>query len=145
MLRCDPALMHQALTNVLRNAAESLGESSESRDRGVWCFAAQRRVAGVEGRREPMATLSIRDNGPGVPQGALSRLFNPFFTTRHTGTGLGLAIVHRIIDAHAGRVAIENNTTPGPDHAPPCGATVEFLLPLAEAEAVRNEDQLEAA
>ncbi|MBL8746768.1 MAG: hypothetical protein JNK58_10480 [Phycisphaerae bacterium] len=129
-LHCDRHLMHQALTNVLRNAAESLAESPAS-TREVWCAAAQRRVATIEGRREPMIVLSIRDNGPGVPPEALERLFNPFFTTRHTGTGLGLAIVHRIIDAHAGRVTIENNTTPGADSQPPRGATVQFALPIA--------------
>ncbi len=133
-LLCDRPLIHQALTNVLRNAAESLAESTaDPRDRAVWCTAAQRRVATVEGRREPMIVLSIRDNGPGVPTDALARLFNPFFTTRHTGTGLGLAIVHRIIDAHAGRVTIDNNTETGPENQPARGATVHFILPSSQS------------
>lgn len=147
MLRCDPALMHQALTNVLRNAAESLGESASPGPREVWCVASPRRIAGVEGRREPMAALSIRDTGQGVPPEALSRIFNPFFTTRHTGTGLGLAIVHRIIDAHNGRVTIENNTIPGPENQPARGATVHLILPVSipQAASRKTQHQPEAA
>jgi signal transduction histidine kinase len=142
VVACDPPLMHQALVNVLRNAAEAMRESPRECPRRVWLSAGERRVAGAEGRREPMRVLSIRDSGPGVPPDALHRLFNPFFTTRHAGTGLGLAIVHRIMDAHGGRVVIENNTSSGPRGAPACGATVEFFLPVAAAA---NADQLEAA
>lgn len=144
LLRCDPVLMHQALTNVLRNAAEAMAESADA-GRAVWLSAAKRRAAGVEGRRRPMAVLSVRDSGKGIPGEALSRVFNPFFTTRHTGTGLGLAIVHRIIDAHGGRVAIENNTKPGATGAPARGVTVEFLLPRAADAPAESGTCLEAA
>lgn len=140
-LRCDPLLMHQALVNVLRNAAEAMSENTADGSRTIWLSATERRVAGPDGRREPMQVLTIRDSGPGVPPHVLARVFNPFFTTRHTGTGLGLAIVHRILDAHGGRVAIENNTTLGPDGAPARGVTVEFFLPAAAAASL----QLEAA
>jgi two-component system sensor histidine kinase PilS (NtrC family) len=46
----------------------------------------------------------VADNGPGLPEGAVERMFNPFYTTRQTGCGLGLAMVQRIVDAHGGRV-----------------------------------------
>jgi signal transduction histidine kinase len=131
-VRCDPVLMHQALTNVVRNALEAVASESAPPPHGVWLTAARRRAAGPDGRRERMAVLAVRDSGPGVPGDVLPRVFNPFFTTRHSGTGLGLAIVHRIIDAHGGRVALANNTRPGPRGEPPRGATVEFLIPDAE-------------
>ena len=78
------------------------------------------------GRRLPALSVRVRDEGPGFPEEARERAFNPFFTTREAGTGLGLAIVHRIIDAHSGRVSIWNNNEkePGAD-----GATVEVVLP----------------
>jgi nitrogen fixation/metabolism regulation signal transduction histidine kinase len=73
-----------------------------------------------------MRVLRVEDNGPGVPFEVHARMFNPFFTTRHTGTGLGLAIVHRILDAHAGRVDIRNRSDDDP-HAR--GAIVDLLIP----------------
>jgi two-component system sensor histidine kinase DctS len=51
---------------------------------------------------------SIVDSGPGIPIGAKSRLFKPFFTTKPQGTGLGLASSHSIIEAHEGNISFEN-------------------------------------
>jgi signal transduction histidine kinase len=51
---------------------------------------------------------SIVDSGPGIPTGAQSRLFKPFFTTKPQGTGLGLASSHSIIEAHEGNISFEN-------------------------------------
>jgi two-component system sensor histidine kinase DctS len=51
---------------------------------------------------------SITDSGPGIPSGAQSRLFKPFFTTKPQGTGLGLASSHSIIEAHEGIIGFEN-------------------------------------
>lgn len=53
-----------------------------------------------------MIRLCVSDDGPGVPEAALPRLFEPFFTTRPQGTGLGLSVVKAVADAHAGNVAV---------------------------------------
>jgi signal transduction histidine kinase len=66
--------------------------------------------------------LHVRDTGPGIAPTDIERIFNPFFTTRHTGTGLGLAIVHRIADAHGGSISVANDS----------GAVFELRLPLGE-------------
>jgi len=120
---CDPGLVEQALANLIRNAAEA------SRDRGareISVSASRTTMIDGSGRRLPALSVRVRDEGPGFPEEARERAFNPFFTTREAGTGLGLAIVHRIIDAHSGRVSIWNNNEkePGAD-----GATVEVVLP----------------
>jgi signal transduction histidine kinase len=53
--------------------------------------------------------VTVSDDGTGVDEALQQRIFNPFFTTKHSGTGLGLAIVHRIVEAHGGRVAVHNH------------------------------------
>ncbi|HVU17143.1 MAG TPA: response regulator [Candidatus Didemnitutus sp.] len=56
----------------------------------------------------PMIALSVRDEGPGIPQDVLSRIFEPYFTTKvQTGTGLGLAIVTRIVRHHHGLIRVK--------------------------------------
>jgi signal transduction histidine kinase len=95
LLAYDPELLHQALVNLFRNAAEAMP------DGGMLTL-------GLE-TDDQMVRLIIHDTGPGIPDEAIDRIFNPFFTTRPTGTGLGLAIVHRIVDAHGGSIAVHND------------------------------------
>lgn len=137
-IACDAGLIHQAMVNVLRNAAEAAGDRSDGGARRVSVDVERRMAVDSDGDRAPMVALIVRDTGPGVSAEAMSRLFNPFFTTRHTGTGLGLAIVHRIVDAHGGRVSIRNNaeTTGGAEAR---GACVEILLPAAEVSQTEEE------
>lgn len=121
-ITCDPAAVHQALVNVIRNACQAMERTPGPRRLDLG--ARGLRVLDAQGNRVPMIALTIEDTGPGVPDEAIGRLFNPFFTTRDTGTGLGLAIVHRILDAHGGRVQIANRST---QQQP--GAIVELLFP----------------
>jgi signal transduction histidine kinase len=95
IVTCDGELAHQALVNLIRNAAQAMEQ------------VAGDRTLTVAAHREGAATvLSIADTGPGIDEQAIDRIFNPFFTTRATGTGLGLAIVHRLVDAHGGTIAV---------------------------------------
>ncbi len=55
-----------------------------------------------------LMTLEVEDNGPGIPENLLNRLFEPYFSTRTDGTGLGLAIVKRIISDHDGFVRVQS-------------------------------------
>lgn len=121
-VRCDAALMQQALVNLIRNAAEAMGENGPGRERVLGLAARATRAADAAGGpARPMHALVVSDTGPGLSDETIERMFNPFFTTRATGTGLGLAIVHRIVDAHGGRVAVSN--------ADGGGAVIEVLLP----------------
>ena len=63
--------------------------------------------------REDEVTVSVRDNGTGIPEEILGRIFDPFFTTKPgtTGTGLGLSISHEIVQEHGGKVEVD--TEPG--------------------------------
>jgi signal transduction histidine kinase len=67
-------------------------------------------------------TITIDDNGPGVPAGDRTRVFQPFYTSKPNGTGLGLALVQKIIVSHNGRVSIGTS--------PAGGARLEVVLPI---------------
>jgi signal transduction histidine kinase len=67
--------------------------------------------------------VRIEDEGAGIAEESLPRLFEPFFTRRKGGTGLGLPIVQRIVEAHGGRVTAANRL-----HR---GAVFSVVLPLA--------------
>ncbi|MEM9167004.1 MAG: ATP-binding protein [Planctomycetota bacterium] len=108
----DAGMLHQALTNLVRNALDAMGPGGQLR------LSASPADGGVR--------LVVRDSGPGIPADVQERMFNPFFTTRAVGTGLGLAIVHRIVDAHGGRVRVWNA---GSTREVPGGACVELTLP----------------
>ena len=68
--------------------------------------------------------LSVRDTGPGLRADMIGRLFAPFVTTKAQGVGIGLTIARRIVDAHKGTIAAENNAEGG--------ATFTVTLPRAE-------------
>ena len=64
----------------------------------------------------------MQDNGPGIPEPMLARLFTPFSTSKPHGTGLGLAISRRIVEAHGGRIDLRNR--------PGGGAEASIFIPL---------------
>lgn len=113
-LDVDADRMHQVIENLVANAIQH-----SPRDATV------RVAAGVvsTGQTSKMRFL-VEDEGPGIPEAHVARLFEPFFSRREGGTGLGLSIVQRIVEAHGGRVSIENR---------PAGAAFAVTLPLSGA------------
>ena len=71
-------------------------------------------------------SLVVEDNGSGISKERISRIFEPYFTTKRKGTGLGLMIVHRIIRDHGGRIMVEPNQ--------PSGTIFRLWLPLVEEQ-----------
>jgi signal transduction histidine kinase len=57
--------------------------------------------------KEKMMQISFTDQGEGIPEELLEKIWDPYFTTKDKGTGLGLGIVKNIIDAHNGTIQIE--------------------------------------
>jgi signal transduction histidine kinase len=114
-VKADPLLLHQALLNIVLNAEQAIG-------------AAGGRIETRTSVRQPSGdryvVIEIRDTGPGIPSGAMSHLFEPFYTTKEVGkgTGLGLAITYGIIQEHGGQIAASNH--------PEGGAVFTIRLPV---------------
>jgi two-component system nitrogen regulation sensor histidine kinase NtrY len=106
--RFDRRLISQALTNIIKNAAEAIGAVPPDKlGRGRISVRAQR-----DGKE---VVIDVIDNGIGLPKENRARLLEPYVTTRDKGTGLGLAIVGRILEEHGGRLELRDASekTPG--------------------------------
>ncbi len=101
--RFDRRLISQALTNILKNAAEAI-EAVPAQERG------KGRIRVSADRIGDDLVVDVIDNGLGLPQENRNRLLEPYVTTREKGTGLGLAIVGKIMEEHGG--GIELNDAP---------------------------------
>lgn len=111
----DAGLLRQALLNLIRNAAEAASWNSHP---GEVTISGYEEMHG--GKR--WQCVAVRDNGPGITDGNLDKMFVPFFTTKSSGTGLGLAVVQKIALQHGGRVEAHNQPTGG--------AEFDLWLPL---------------
>jgi two-component system nitrogen regulation sensor histidine kinase GlnL len=118
----DQEKLTQVALNVLRNAVEAVRDTpgaEVSLETGV----APVRLRQAGGRTVTLARVAVLDNGPGIPESMLSRLFTPFATSKAQGTGLGLAVSRRIVEAHGGRIEVRNRAGGGAEAA--------LYLPLA--------------
>ncbi|MFA9200924.1 MAG: ATP-binding protein [Cypionkella sp.] len=95
-IACDRHQFGQAMTNVLKNAAEAI----EARSRGAEPDYRGRITVTMSGTPAAIA-IAVEDNGIGLPQDR-ERIVEPYVTTREKGTGLGLAIVNKIVEEHGG-------------------------------------------
>ncbi len=102
-LVCDRQQMARALTNLLKNAAESVAARIErdAADHGLAIAGLISIHVSDDGDR---VTIALTDNGIGLPVEGRDRLTEPYVTTRARGTGLGLAIVKKIIEDHGGNL-----------------------------------------
>ncbi len=110
----DSFQLQQVVLNLLTNAEHALAN-----------WSGEKRIVVTTARRGEQLVVSVADSGPGVSPENLSRIFNPFFTTKPVGegTGLGLSISDGIVREHGGRIRV--------DSQPGRGATFEIELPHA--------------
>ncbi len=101
-LVCDRQQLARAITNLIKNAAESVTARMEA-DGGPGQIAISLAEAGSQIR------LAVTDNGLGFPAEDRMRLLEPYVTTRARGTGLGLAITAKIIEDHGGQLELADN------------------------------------
>ena len=100
----DPVQIQQVILNLLTNAITAAANGgAPTRQVTVWTSEAT----------APYLELGVRDSGKGIAVADLDRIFEPFFTTRLDGLGMGLAISRSIVEAHRGRLLVENDPTGG--------------------------------
>ncbi len=97
----DKTRIKQALINIIRNAVQAARDDE------------QIQITVKVYRLQSKVFIEIEDNGTGIPDEILARIFEPKFTTKSSGTGLGLSIVKRIIESHEGDIVIETNQGKG--------------------------------
>lgn len=111
----DEQQIEQVIINIVKNAIQALVEEDEpEKDRTLWIKAQPRPEGG--------ASLSIRDNGPGIDEEALKKIFIPFFTTKKNGSGIGLSLSKQIMRNHRGSISARSVINDG----------TEFTLRFAE-------------
>ncbi|MFQ5784166.1 MAG: ATP-binding protein [Alphaproteobacteria bacterium] len=120
MVRCDGHQVGQVLTNVLKNAAESIDGRSPPAKGAL----EPGRVGVTIELGDDRVVVEMRDNGRGLPAEPRHRLVEPYVTTRTKGTGLGLAIVKKIMEDHGGELVLD-------DH-PDGGACVRLIFVVDE-------------
>ena len=97
----DRRLISQALTNIIKNAAEAIeAVPADQLEKG--------RIDVIAARENEDIVIDVIDNGIGLPKVARARLLEPYVTTREKGTGLGLAIVGRVLEDHGGRIELKD-------------------------------------
>jgi two-component system nitrogen regulation sensor histidine kinase GlnL len=100
----------QALLNLVKNAAESIGDAVDGEITLKTAFrpGVSFRTVGDRNTVGLPFEVCVRDNGPGVPDDIAAHLFEPFVTTKSSGTGLGLALVAKIINDHGGVIECDS-------------------------------------
>ncbi len=99
----DAEKLQQVFTNILDNSIDALVPLAEGRRIELF----------IENGRPEQATVRISDNGSGISQDKIGRIFNPFFTTKEKGTGLGMAISRKIVEAHEGTIEVASEVGRG--------------------------------
>ncbi len=120
LAECDGRLIVQALSNLLKNAGESIGARIAQSD-----DEPPGKIKVSLGEDGAMACIDIIDNGIGLPTDERDRLAEPYMTTREKGTGLGLAIVKKVVEEHQGVLEFDDDHRLGTT-----GARVTIRLPI---------------
>jgi two-component system sensor histidine kinase HydH len=113
-IQADPGLLYEAFLNILVNAMQAMPEGGT--------------ITVELADRQDTLTIVFSDEGKGIPDDILQKIWQPFFTTKDKGSGLGLPVVRKIVEGHGGTVRIENG--------PLKGVQVTVTLPVGKGDRV---------
>jgi C4-dicarboxylate-specific signal transduction histidine kinase len=131
MLSCDPILIQQVILNLLKNAAEAIDAAQLPPQRRHIELRVIPRHTPEEGG---VIEFSVTDQGPGVREDVLARLYEAFYTTKAEGLGIGLALCRSIVESHRGRMKAQNLY----NGATVVGCRFAFTLPV-DLASIRGE------
>lgn len=106
--------LKQVFINIIKNAIEAIEAHTANGEIIIY----------IAKDAEGLNMVTITDNGVGMSEALIKRIYEPFYTTKSTGTGLGMLITNKIIQEHGGTIAIESKIN--------CGTTIKIKLPQAE-------------
>lgn len=112
IVNIDPDRIKQAILNICLNAVEAVRE--DMRDEKQKEKSEKQYYISIDvTEQEKNFCIAIKDNGPGIDKELLTRIFDPYFTTKNEGTGLGLSNVRKILEAHGGSIEVESEKGAG--------------------------------
>ena len=141
MLDCDGRLVSQALTNILKNAAEAIRGAVESENDDGSHEGKIGRIRVALQEAPETVSIIVTDTGCGLPQTDRNRLTEPYMTTRTKGTGLGLAIVNKVMEDHGGSLTLEDAPAAEGWES---GAQVTLVFPRAREEGQQESESEKA-
>jgi len=121
-VRADADKLRQVFSNIIDNAIDAMESTTGERRLE---FAIQNNGAGL-------AAVRIRDNGCGIADDKIAKIFNPFYTSKASGTGLGLGVAKKVIDSHRGTIEVHSKV----------GQGTEFVIAIPLSDAVRDDDDV---
>lgn len=128
MVECYAGQMNQVFLNIINNAAQAIKSEKDRTEKGtIW-------ISTRHLEEQDKVQISIRDNGPGIPEEIKDRIFDPFFTTKPIGqgTGLGLSICYNIVEKQGGTLEVNSSN----------GKGTEFIITLpVEAQIIKPQSQ----
>ena len=120
----DRIQLQQVLLNLILNGMDAMTQQPSQ---------TRRLIVRARNTQARMVEVSVRDSGSGIPAANFSRVFEPFFTTKTNGMGMGLPVSKTIVEAHQGRIWVEN--------PPEGGACFYFTLPVVEDQTARPDKE----
>jgi PAS domain S-box-containing protein len=124
LLKFDERYLKQALLNLVKNAAAAMPGGG--------------RLTVKTGQKDNEALISVIDTGVGIPDENLSKIFEPYFTTKAAGSGLGLTLVFKIVREHQGEIAVKSREGEGTSF------TISLPIPQRERRLIGFEGDIEA-
>ena len=112
-MKLDSGRIRQVFNNLIVNAQQAMHNTENAK------LSISSRSG--TGKNKNIVTIKVEDNGPGIQNELLDKLFEPYVTTKASGSGLGLAIVKKIVEEHGGNIKAYNQNK---------GAIVEIILPI---------------
>jgi PAS domain S-box-containing protein len=127
----DDGQMNQVINNILINADQAMPQGGMIKIFAQNVMVEENDILSLEAG--PYVKISVEDQGIGIPEEHLSRIFDPYFSTKQKGSGLGLAITYSIIKRHNGHIEVESQLG--------IGTKIHFYVPAAPDQVTKRKEE----